>query len=313
MRAVLVTNPAATTASGWTREVLVRALKAELDLSVELTSHRGHATEIARKAREANVDAVITLGGDGTVNEVINGLLSTSHNPLPVLGTIPGGLANVFPRSLGYTADAMAACGELLEGLQAETFRTIPLGQFNERYFAFNASLGLDAGIIEDVEAQRAEGHKASPGMYLLTGLKRFRESKQVPNISVVTADGRKFDNIYMVVIQNTSPWVFVGPIPFDFSPHASFDRGLDLVALTSMTPTALATYMAETAAGIALNRRSNTVAIENFESLTISAQTPLPAQVDGDSLGEVREVSVRSVPDALRVVVPVDQFAHSQ
>ena len=306
MRAVLVTNPAASTSGGWTREIVVRALQAELDLTVEHTEYRGHATEIAFAARESGVDVVLTLGGDGTVNEVINGLLAKSEKPVPLLGTIPGGLANVFPRSIGYSSDAMTAAGQLMEGLKQQSLKTIPLGKFNDRWFAFNAGLGLDASIIESVEAQRAEGHRATPGMYLLTGLRQFLETRQGPHITITTQDGRVISDAYMVVVQNTSPWVFVGPIPFDFSPDASFDRGLDLVALTSMSPTALATYMAETASGIELSKRSNCEAVENFEYLTITADVPLPAQVDGDSLGSLTEVRVEAVPDALRVIVPV-------
>ena len=306
MRAVLVTNPAASTSGGWTREIVVRALQAELDLTVELTQHRGHATEIARAARDNGVDVVLTLGGDGTVNEVINGLLAPSDKPTPLLGTVPGGLANVFPRSIGYSSDAMTAAGQLIEGLQQKSVKTIPLGLFNDRYFAFNAGLGLDASIIEAVEAQRAEGNRATPGMYLLTGLRQFMETREGPHITITTQDGRVISGAHMVVVQNTSPWVFMGPIPFDFAPDASFDRGLDLVALTSMSATALATYMAETAAGVELSKRSNCEAVENFDYLTITSEVPLPAQVDGDSLGSVTQAVVRAIPNALHVVVPV-------
>ncbi len=307
MRAVLVTNPAATTSAGWTREVVVRALRAELDLTVMNTEHRGHATEIAQQARAEGVELILTLGGDGTVNEVVNGMLRESSNPLPLLGTVPGGLANVFPRSLGFPSDAMAAAGQLLEAISQQSFRTIPLGKFNDRWFAFNAGLGFDAGIIEAVEAQRAEGHRASPGLYLLTGIKHYLESREGPHITVTNRNGDVVEGIYMVVVQNTSPWVFAGPIPFDFAPHASYDRGLDLVALTSMSPTSLATYMAESAAGVALAKRTNCESIENFDWVKITSDRPLPAQVDGDSLGTFDEVIVTAVPDALRVVVPVD------
>jgi len=76
MRAVLVVNPKATTTSERSRDVLVRALRSEVDLSVRYTRRRGHATTLARQAAEEGVDLVVTLGGDGTVNEVVNGLMS---------------------------------------------------------------------------------------------------------------------------------------------------------------------------------------------------------------------------------------------
>ena len=75
MRAILVVNPKATTTSELSRDVLVRALRSEVDLTVEYTRRRGHAADLARRARDQHVDVVVTLGGDGTVNEVINGLL----------------------------------------------------------------------------------------------------------------------------------------------------------------------------------------------------------------------------------------------
>ena len=102
MRAVLITNPFATTSGGWTREVIVRSLEAQFDLTIQFTEYRMHAAEIAKQARRDEVDTIVTLGGDGTINEVINGLLDpeVANFPQPLLAPIPGGLANVFPRSL---------------------------------------------------------------------------------------------------------------------------------------------------------------------------------------------------------------------
>lgn len=307
MRAVLITNPAATTSGGWTRELLLRALQAEFDITVQLTKHRGHAIELARQSRENNVDVVLTLGGDGTINEAINGLLSTDTGDIPLLGTIPAGLANVFPRSLGFAADALQATGQLIEAISTQSVRKISLGKLNDRYFAFNASIGFDAGIIEEVEKQRAEGHRASPSLYFLTGLRHYFETRSqlTAPIRVTTETGEELSNIYMVVIQNTAPWVFVGPVALDFSSTANFHSGLDLIALTSMTPTSLATYIAETAAGIDLSKRSNIVSRSDVTSVTIASSVPVPTQVDGDSLGSFEDITISHFPSALTVLVP--------
>jgi Sphingosine kinase and enzymes related to eukaryotic diacylglycerol kinase len=73
MRALLVVNPKATTTSGRGQDVLARALRSEVELEVEYTRRRGHAAELARRAVKDGYDLLVTLGGDGTVNEVING------------------------------------------------------------------------------------------------------------------------------------------------------------------------------------------------------------------------------------------------
>ena len=109
MRAVLVVNPKATTTTVRGRDVLVRALRSEVDLTVEYTRRRGHAVTLARRAAREGVDLVVTLGGDGTVNEVVNGLMTAtpgdgdppSADRLPALAAVPGGSTNVFARALG--------------------------------------------------------------------------------------------------------------------------------------------------------------------------------------------------------------------
>ncbi|MFV2120269.1 acylglycerol kinase family protein, partial [Streptomyces sp. Act-28] len=131
MRALLVSNPAATTTSARTRDVLVHALASEMKLDAVTTEYRGHARDLARQAVEAgNVDLVVALGGDGTVNEVVNGLLHRGPAPdrLPRLAVVPGGSTNVFARALGLPNDAVEATGALLDALRERRSRTVGLG-----------------------------------------------------------------------------------------------------------------------------------------------------------------------------------------
>ena len=105
MRALLVVNPAATSTSERARDVLVHALAAELELDVDETGWRGHAAELAARATASGVELVIALGGDGTVNEVVNGLLGDGPFdravPHPMFAVVPGGSTNVLARTLG--------------------------------------------------------------------------------------------------------------------------------------------------------------------------------------------------------------------
>ena len=310
MRAVLIANPSATTSAGWSRDIIVRALESELDLTVAFTERRNHAIELAAQARAEHADVVISLGGDGTVNEVINGLLlAGTSGPIPLLAAIPAGLANVFPRALGFNPDAMTATGEILQSLSAGYKRSISLGRVNERWFSFNAGFGFDAGIVAAMEDQRAEGHKASSSRYIITLLRQYLEEHDwsSPKLTVTSADGRTEDGVFMVIAQNTTPYVFVGPLPLDFSTGASFERGLDIIALTDMSPLSLATYRAEAAAGVPTEKRANVTLFEDCSEVCISASEPIPVQVDGDSIGDFSEVTLTSWMNVLNVVIPSD------
>lgn len=308
MRAVLIANPSATTSAGWSRDIIVRALESELDLTVAFTQRRNHAIELAAEARANNVDVVFSLGGDGTVNEVINGLLQAgTSGSIPLLATIPAGLANVFPRALGFNPDAMTATGEILQSLSAGYKRSISLGRVNERWFSFNAGFGFDAGIVAAMEDQRAEGYRASSGRYIITLLRQYLEEHDwsSPKLTV-TADGHTAEGVFMAIAQNTTPYVFVGPLPLDFSTGASFERGLDIIALTDMSPLSLATYLAEAAAGVPTEKRANVTLFEDCSEVQISASEPIPVQVDGDSIGDFSEVTLTSWMNVLEVVIPV-------
>src|SRR3978361_1776011 len=129
MRALLVANPAATTTTRKVRDVLVRALSTELKVDVAETTHRGHARELAAAATAEGVDVVVTLGGDGTVNEAANGLMDGGPGPQgPALAVGPGGSTNVFSRALGRSRDPVEATGEILDSLRAGRTRLVSLG-----------------------------------------------------------------------------------------------------------------------------------------------------------------------------------------
>ena len=306
---MLIANPNATTSGGWTKDVIIRSLRAEFDLTLVHTQHRMHAAELAHRARIEGFDAVITLGGDGTINETINGLLQSDDGdlPIPTLACIPGGLANVFPRSLGFSQDAMAAAGEVIESLIENHTRMISLGKANDRWFAFNAGVGFDAGIISAMESQRAEGAKASPARYVVTGLKHYLEEVdwRTAHLSITLDDGRVLDNVFMVIVQNTAPYSYIGPLPLDFSMTASFEGGLDVIALTDLSPLSVATYLAEAAAGVPTHKRNNVVWQRNLLNFTVRATEPTAVQVDGDGLGNFSHIQFSAHPNAVRVVVP--------
>src|SRR3954468_16217831 len=166
MRALVVVNPAATATTPKGRDVLVRALASELKVDAVETEHRGHGRELGRRAVEDGVDVVVTLGGDGTVNEVVNGMMEHGPAPhLPTLAVVPGGSTNVFSRALGRSRDPVEATAEILDALRSGRARRVSLGTASAsgtgadgectapRWFVFAAGLGFDADVIARVEA----------------------------------------------------------------------------------------------------------------------------------------------------------------
>src|SRR4051794_41670499 len=114
MRALVVVNPAATATTPTCRDVLVRALAGELKVDAVQTEHRGHGRELGRRAAEDGVDVVVTLGGDGTVNEVVNGLLErgpSAHVPTPAV--VPGGATHRFSPAPGPSRHPIQATAQI--------------------------------------------------------------------------------------------------------------------------------------------------------------------------------------------------------
>ena len=317
MRGVLVVNPHATTTSPRVMDVLVHALAGELELRTVHTEHRGHAEEIARQAQLDGVDLVCVLGGDGTVNEVVNGLLAEGPRPDgSVLAIIPGGSANVAARALGLPADPVEATGEILQALREGRRRTIGLGTIaatswteeqsaHPRWFIANAGLGLDAEIIAAMERERAKGHEATPTRYFMTTLRQFfwHTDRREPALTVDFPD-TSVPGVFVAILQNTSPWTYLGAMPIAPCPDASFDTGIDVFAVRRMSIAAGLRLARRMIAGSRAGStgRSLTVA-HDVAHLTVRAERPVALQVDGEGLGQVSRVDVVSVPGALRVI----------
>ena len=310
-------NPNATSTSVAKRDVIVAALAADLELRVIATEFRGHAIEIAAKAAIDGVDLVLVLGGDGTVNEVINGLLSAGRaDNVPMLAVVPGGSGNVFARILGFPAsDPVEATGLLLGALRAGRHRRIGLGRLQfvrtdssteERWFSFNAGLGVDADTVASVERQRERGRRASPLRYALTAVHEYLSADlSRPVLSLYRPGLEPVNGLRLAIIQNASPWSYLGARPVSFTPSASFDTGLDLFAATRGS---VAAGLWQTAQAVASPARgvtgSGAVRVHDASWLQlVAAGAPVRLQVDGDDLGPVVAVTAFAEPDVIRVV----------
>ena len=309
MRALLVVNPVATTTSAVTREVLASALEGDLKLDVARTSSRGHAAALARRARADGLDLVVVLGGDGTVNEVVNGLLADGPHPsVPALAVVPGGGTNVFARALGLPRDPVEATGAVLAAVREGRSRDIGLGLAGDRWFTFNAGMGWDAEVVARVDRARlARGVDRPPtvGAYVRAAVAQFflSSDRRHPAMTLDRPGAEPLPGIHLAIVANTAPWTYLGDRPLLTSPDAGFDTGLDVYALTRLRTVPTLAEVRRLMTGRVSTRARQVRREHDLAALTLRAARPVAAQVDGEALGEVTELTLRSVPRALRVL----------
>ncbi|CAL9297272.1 diacylglycerol kinase family protein [Streptomyces olindensis] len=322
MRALLVVNPAATTTSARTRDVLIHALASEMKLEAVTTEYRGHARDLGRHAADSDdIDLVVALGGDGTVNEVVNGLLHTGPAPghLPGLAVVPGGSTNVFARALGLPNDAVEATGALLDALRDGSERTVGLGLASgtpgtedeavpARWFTFNAGLGFDAGVVGRVEQHRERGRKSTHALYVRQAMRQLlgEPNRRHGTITLERAGEDPVTDLVLSIVANTSPWTFLGNRPIYAAPKASFDTGLDLFALSRLSTAAVARYGTQllTSSPERGPHGKHATSLHDLTEFTLHSKAPLPLQMDGDHLGLRTSVTFTGVRRALRVIV---------
>ena len=297
-------------------DLAVRSLAGLVDLDVERTQYRGHARELAAAARG---ELIIVLGGDGSINEVVNGVMDVpgdlngagpggdgSYGGRPLIAVIPGGGANVLARALGLPVDAAAAIRRVREVIAAGRYRTIGLGLAADRYFTFSAGLGFDAEVVGEVDRLRAEGRRESASLFLRTIMRQLYRGtdRRRPAITLERDGQPPVGDLFMTIITNRSPWTYLRDRPLLPVPHPDFNSGLDLLALRRIRLTTIFN-----AVGQMLYIRSrptrgrDMLSVLGSESLTVRSARPIAFQVDGEYLGETEAVKFQFVPHALRVV----------
>ncbi|MCG5221075.1 diacylglycerol kinase family protein [Streptosporangium soli] len=316
MRGMLLVNPKATTTNYRTRDVLIRALGAAVDLVVEETAYRGHAAALAATAHAKGFDLVAVLGGDGTINETVNGLLApldvaeSGAAGRPGLIVIPGGSANVFARALGLPNEPVEATGAALEALREGRRRVVGLGQAlwegESRYFTFCSGMGYDAEVIRAVEGLRGAGLRATPGRYVATAVRHFFMTDRRQAAMTIEGPGiPKAPHVYMAIVSNTTPWSYIGNRPVHPTPWAGFETGLDLLGLQRMGLPAMLHVIPQILGDReTLPSGRDLVQLHDEAEFTLTATRPAAFQLDGDYLGERERVTFRSIPNALQVLV---------
>jgi len=287
--AILIVNPFASGVD----EHRLAAVRAALPPGTEtqLTTAPGEATELARSA--GDVEAIYVFGGDGTFNEVLNGL----ETDIP-LGFVPGGGTSVLPRALGLPRNPGRAAQRIAEGRT----RRIGLGRVNGRRFGFNAGIGLDAELVRKVDelGRRPDGRRPGDIAFmrvasgtLWAGRGRFDEQLEIEGAGRAS----------FVLVANCSPYTYAGAMALDLVPGASFDEGLAYVAPVSLRGRDLPRLLLRGPRGSGL-KADRTLVARDLDRIVVHCDEPLPLQVDGEDTGDVGEVVYEAERDAVTVFV---------
>jgi diacylglycerol kinase family enzyme len=303
VRGLLIVNRHATSMTATVTDLAVRALAGSVNLDVERTQYRGNARELAAATA---ADLVIVHGGDGSINEVVNGVMSAEDGRRPLIAVIPGGGANVLARALEVPLDAAAAIRQMREAIAAGRHRTIGLGLAADRYFTFSAGLGWDAEVVREVDRMRAQGHRESVTLFLRTMIRQYYRGtdRRQPALTLERDGEPPISGLFMAIITNRSPWTYFRDRPLLPVPNPDFNSGLDLLALQRLRLTTVFN-----AVGQMLYVRSRPprgpgmLSVLGSESLTLRSARPIAIQADGEYLGETEAVKLQFVPHALRIV----------
>ncbi|MBO0839709.1 MAG: NAD(+)/NADH kinase [Sciscionella sp.] len=304
MRALLIVNPHATSTTAGGRDVLAHALASDAKLEVVHTGHRGHATEAAARAATDGVDLVVVHGGDGTVNEAVNGMLAGGvGDAVPMIGVVPGGSANVFGRALGISTDPVEATHQLLTAIEARRWRTVGLGLADDRWFTFSAGLGWDAEVVATVDRKRTK--RASQSLYTRAALINYvRQHANPPSLTVDLPGEPVLTDLRMAFVSNTDPWTYLGDRPIRLNPGCSFDGGIALFALRTLALATVLRHLRQAMASEPRTHGKHLVRRDDVDWIVASSPRPVLLQVDGDLVGERGTVTFRRVPRALRVAI---------
>ena len=259
-----------------------------LQYEIKVLQYRGEAASIAKKAAD-NHDVVVAVGGDGTVNEVLNGIVGSQST----FGIIPAGTGNGFAMELGLPLHPEKACQVLVEGCT----KRIDVGEVNGRYFLGTAGVGFDALISEFA------GENLGPlrGMWLYFFAGAFVFHKFKPPLINVEIDSKVVKvKPLLIVIANTRRYGGRALI----APDARADDGLlDVCAVQAMSMFRFLLYLPTLFVG--WHTRLPEVTVYRGRRIAIDAPEPIPVHVDGEAIGSYLRIQFTLLPKAIKVLVP--------
>ncbi len=302
-RMLIIVNPYATTVSDRLKNLVVYALRGSYHVDAIDTEARDHATELCREAAREGYDVVVAFGGDGTVNEAANGLAGSGT----ALSCLPGGRTNVYCRMLGIPTDVVDATEHLLQVADDWRPRRVDIGMVNDRCFLFSAGVGLDASVVERVDAHPQLKARLGEWYYTWTGIGTFNRRYLLhPPRLEAQLDGETVSGV-TAIIQNAAPYTYFGDRPVDMGEGATLDSGdLAGVVLKRASPVDIPTIVWRALARRArVSRHRQVYAFSGTDRIHMRScdDRPLPIQVDGDYIGEALEALFVVRPRGMLVV----------
>jgi diacylglycerol kinase family enzyme len=302
VKLLLVANPKASSVNPRRLLAVTKVLSAEHEVTVRQTESRGDGLRLGRAAA-GHFEAVVVFGGDGTLNEVANGLTRDL-----ALAVLPGGSTNVFARMIGLPNDLGKATQILLASLRQPTFTRIGAGSANGRYFLCNAGMGFDAAVVRRVEQSPRARRMAGVGIFACAALQTwFRQfGRSGPGFKLQFEDGSTVTDGYFTICQNLHPYTYLGRWPLTAG-DAEQSRGLSALTLRDLHFRHLAIgVVSSLGRGRYLRGRpwvDHRAAIPGVE---VCGERPFPYQLDGDYLGETDNLSIVKRSEALTLLVPI-------
>ncbi len=290
-RMLVIVNPYASTVSDRLKNLVVYALRGSYQVDAIDTERRDHATDLCREAAREGYDVVVAFGGDGTVNEAANGLAGSGT----ALTCLPGGRTNVYCRILGIPVDLVDATEHLLSLADDWRPRPVDLGRAGDRYFTFSAGVGLDASVVEKVDAHPRLKARVGEYYYAWVATKTLtgRYLRRPPRLEAELG-GERVQGV-TALIQNANPYTYFGSRAIEAEEGASLDSGdLAGVIMKRALPIDIpgVTFRALSRRA-RVDRHRQMHPFQGLSDLTVRStdERPLPVQVDGDYIGEMAEI----------------------
>jgi diacylglycerol kinase family enzyme len=293
IRGAMIVNPYSSGMTGKREREIVTQLREHMDLEVRRTERGGHAPKLARELMEAGpLDVLISCGGDGTANEILNGMSlgNDTADDRPAFAIVPAGGTNVLARSIGYPNHPVRATSKLAEAIVERRTKRINLATVDERVFMFAAGVGLDAEIVKRME-QRRSGRRPSDMAHLssIVGYYATQRFALGERMTVTVEDTGEQLRAALVLVGNTTPMTYMGRMPIHFMPDATLEGGLDLMAperanaLFAIRNATQAMGMGRKASRLVEKKRIR----HDVRGITIECDDPQPVQVDGEFIGD--------------------------